>query len=157
MAGGDVQETKFVGTGRVINDRLFDRIAGVAQLFEIDALDHAAVFDVQARNDADFQHQRVRARAAMFIKARPQTACAGIAVVRLKASASSNMSRASANFPSFQRFACALKDCSRRKCTGGRSFFIATSRLSPRPLFSLTKVSRWKCPIAPRSTWLTEI
>ena len=31
MAGGDVQEAKFVGARRVIDDRLLDRIAGIAQ------------------------------------------------------------------------------------------------------------------------------
>ena len=31
MAGGDVEKAKFVGAGRVIDDRLLDRIAGIAQ------------------------------------------------------------------------------------------------------------------------------
>ena len=31
MAGGDVEKAEFVGAGRVIDDRLLDRIAGIAQ------------------------------------------------------------------------------------------------------------------------------
>ena len=56
VAGGDVEEAQLVGAGRVIGDRRFHRIAGVAQIDEIDALDHAAVFHVEAGNDADFEH-----------------------------------------------------------------------------------------------------
>ena len=66
--------------GLVIEDRLLHRIAGIAQAFEIHALDDAAVLHVQAGNDADFQHHnlgsiiRPFAMAAMFIRARPVTA-----------------------------------------------------------------------------------
>ena len=56
VAGGDVEETQLVGAGRVIGNRGFHRIAGVAQIDEIDALDDAAVFHVEAGNDADFEH-----------------------------------------------------------------------------------------------------
>ena len=56
VAGGDVEEGELVGAGRVIGDGRFYRIAGVAQIDEIDALDHAAVFHVEAGNDADFEH-----------------------------------------------------------------------------------------------------
>ena len=35
----------------------FDRITRVAQADEIDALDHATVFDVEARDDSLGQHQ----------------------------------------------------------------------------------------------------
>ena len=53
---GDVEEGELVGAGGVVGDCRFDRIAGVAQIDEIDALDHAAVLDVEAGNDADFKH-----------------------------------------------------------------------------------------------------
>ena len=56
MTGGDVEEAELVGAGRVIGNRRLDRIAGVAQIDEVDALDDAAVLDVQAGNDADFEH-----------------------------------------------------------------------------------------------------
>ena len=56
VAGGDVEEAEFVGAGGVVGDGGFHRIAGVAQIDEIDALDHAAVFDVEAGDDADFEH-----------------------------------------------------------------------------------------------------
>ena len=56
VARGDVEKAQLVGAGRVIGDRRLHRIAGVAQIDEIDALDHAAVFDVEAGNDADFEH-----------------------------------------------------------------------------------------------------
>ena len=56
VARGDVEEAQLVGAGRVIGDGRFDRIAGVAQIDEIDALDDAAVFHVEAGNDADFEH-----------------------------------------------------------------------------------------------------
>ena len=56
VAGCDVEKAKLVGAGRVIGDRRLHRIAGVAQIDEIDALDHAAVFDVEAGNDADLEH-----------------------------------------------------------------------------------------------------
>ena len=56
VAGGDVEEGQLVGARRVIGDRRFDRIAGVAQIDEIDALDDAAVLHVEAGNDADLEH-----------------------------------------------------------------------------------------------------
>ena len=61
MARGDVEEAELVGAGRVIGDGRFHRIAGVAQIDEIDALDHAAVFDVEAGNDADLEHGQAAA------------------------------------------------------------------------------------------------
>ena len=36
---------------------LLDRVAGVAQFEELDALHHAPVLDVQAGDDADLEHQ----------------------------------------------------------------------------------------------------
>ena len=56
MARGDVEEGELVGAGFVIGDRRLDRIAGIAQIDEIDAFDDAAVLDVEARNDAHFEH-----------------------------------------------------------------------------------------------------
>ncbi len=56
MARGDVEEGEFVGAGPVIGDSRRDGIASVAQIDEIDAFDDAAVFDVEAGNDADLEH-----------------------------------------------------------------------------------------------------
>jgi hypothetical protein len=55
--GGDVEEGDLVGALLVIAARDFDRVAGVAQLGEIDALDHAAAGDVQAGDDAFCEHR----------------------------------------------------------------------------------------------------
>ena len=56
VAGGDVEEAQLVGAGRVIGHRALDRIAGVAQVDELHALDDAAVLDVEAGDDADLKH-----------------------------------------------------------------------------------------------------
>ena len=56
MGRRNVQESQFVGAGGVIGDGRLDGIAGVAQIDEVDALDDAAVLDVEAGNDAGFQH-----------------------------------------------------------------------------------------------------
>ena len=56
VAGGDVEKGEFVGAGFVIGDRRFHRIAGVAQIDEVDAFDDPAVFHVEAGNDADLEH-----------------------------------------------------------------------------------------------------
>ena len=57
VARGDVEEAELVGARRVVGARRLDRIAGVAQVDEVDALDDAAVLDVEAGDDADFEHQ----------------------------------------------------------------------------------------------------
>ena len=57
VARGDVEEAELVGARRVIGQRAFDRIAGIAQALEIDALDDAAVLDVEAGDDAGLEHQ----------------------------------------------------------------------------------------------------
>ncbi len=57
VARGDVEEAELVGAGRVIGDRRLDRIAGVAQVDEVDALDDAAVLHVEAGDDADLEHR----------------------------------------------------------------------------------------------------
>ena len=54
VAGGDVEEGEFVRPGRVVDRRLFDRVAGIAQIDEVHAFDHAAVFHVQAGDDVEF-------------------------------------------------------------------------------------------------------
>ena len=56
VAGGDIEETQFVGARLVVGDRAFDGIAGVAQVDEFDAFDDAAVFDVEAGDEAGFEH-----------------------------------------------------------------------------------------------------
>ena len=47
VRGADVEEGDLVGTLAVIGAGLFHRVAGVAQLDEVDALDDAAVLDVR--------------------------------------------------------------------------------------------------------------
>ena len=56
VARRDVEEAQFVGPRLVVGDGALNWIAGVAQVDELDALDDAAVLDVEARNDARFQH-----------------------------------------------------------------------------------------------------
>ena len=51
-AGGDVEKREFVCALIVIACGNFNRVACVAQLNKIDALDHAAVGDVETGNDA---------------------------------------------------------------------------------------------------------
>ena len=48
---GDVEEDELVGALGVVAGRELDRIAGVAQVDEVHALDHAAGVDVEARDD----------------------------------------------------------------------------------------------------------
>ena len=69
VARRDVEEGQLVGAGLVIGDRRCHRIAGIAQIDEIDAFDDAAVFDVEAGNDADFEHVS-RPRIAQYRKCR---------------------------------------------------------------------------------------
>ena len=57
VGGGDVEEAELVGAGGVVGDRRFDGIAGVAQIDEVDALDHPAVLDVEAGDHADLEHR----------------------------------------------------------------------------------------------------
>ena len=57
VARRDVEEGELVGTGGVIGDRRLDRIAGIAQVDEVHALDDPAVLDVEAGNDADLEHR----------------------------------------------------------------------------------------------------
>ena len=56
VARRDVEEAELVGAGGVIGARRLDRVAGVGEVDEADALDDAPVLDVEAGDDADFQH-----------------------------------------------------------------------------------------------------
>ncbi len=56
VAGGDIEKAELVGTGLVIDARLFHRIAGVDQIDELDPLDDPAAVDVETWNDAGFEH-----------------------------------------------------------------------------------------------------
>ena len=53
MRRGNIKEAQLVGTCRIIGLRLFDRIASIAQIDEIDALDHAPIGDIKAWNDTN--------------------------------------------------------------------------------------------------------
>ena len=69
VARGDVEKGEFVGAGLVVGDRRLDRIAGVAQIDELDALDDAAVFHVEAGYDADFEHAQAASAERRSFKA----------------------------------------------------------------------------------------
>ena len=63
VACGDVEEAKLVGAFAVVNAGLLDLIAGVDEIDEVDALDHAAVLHVETGNDADLEgHAGLAAR-----------------------------------------------------------------------------------------------
>ncbi len=53
MGGGNVEKTQLVCARRIIGLRLFDWVAGIPEIDEIDALDHAAIGDIETRDDAD--------------------------------------------------------------------------------------------------------
>ncbi len=59
VARGDVEEAELVRARPVVGDRALDRIARVAQVDEVDALDDAAVLDVEAGDDAGLEGHRV--------------------------------------------------------------------------------------------------
>jgi hypothetical protein len=56
--GGDVEQADLVGALAVVGAGGLDGVAGVAQAGEVDALDDAAVLDVEAGDDAALQHKR---------------------------------------------------------------------------------------------------
>ena len=56
VAGRDIEKAQLVGARGVIGDRALDRIAGVAQIDEMHALDDAAVLHVETGNDAALKH-----------------------------------------------------------------------------------------------------
>ncbi len=53
---GDVEEAELVGPRLVIGGSGLDGVAGIPEIDEVDALDDAALFHVEAGYDADFQH-----------------------------------------------------------------------------------------------------
>ena len=55
---GDVQEHQFVRLLRVVSDGGLHRISGIDQVHKIDALDDAAIGDVQAGDDSFREHRR---------------------------------------------------------------------------------------------------
>ena len=57
MAGADIEKAQLVRACRVISARLLDRVTGIDQIHEIDALDHAAIGHVETGNDADANGQ----------------------------------------------------------------------------------------------------
>ena len=61
--GRDVQDHDLVRALVLVQNGALGRIAGIAQPLEADALDHAAVADVQAGNDARGQHHASSQRA----------------------------------------------------------------------------------------------
>jgi hypothetical protein len=50
--GRNIEEADLVGALLIVCGGLLDRVAGIAQLQEVDALHDAAVFDVETRDDA---------------------------------------------------------------------------------------------------------
>ena len=60
MAGGDVQEGQLVRARGVVDRGLLDRVAGIAQGDEVDALHHPSVLHVQAGNDSQLEHGSVK-------------------------------------------------------------------------------------------------
>ena len=55
MARGNVQEAQLVSARSIVGDRALHRIAGVAQIDEVDSLDDPAVFDVETGDDPRLQ------------------------------------------------------------------------------------------------------
>ncbi len=75
-AGGDVEEGDLVGALLVVAAGDFHRVAGVANVLELDALDHAAVVHVEAGNDAFGQgHGFLRKRLIQAAGFKLQVAC----------------------------------------------------------------------------------
>ena len=56
IRGRDVEKNELIGTLGGVAGRQGHRVAGVAQALEADALDGAAVFDVEAGNEAFGEH-----------------------------------------------------------------------------------------------------
>ena len=67
MRGGNVKEAEFIRAGRVIEPRLLHRVAGILEVNEIDALDHAAIGDVEAGNDAGADGHAAACATAMAV------------------------------------------------------------------------------------------
>ena len=62
VRGGDVEEDDLVGALVLVARGQLDRVAGVADVHELDALDHAALVHVEAGDHALEQHQLRRQR-----------------------------------------------------------------------------------------------
>jgi hypothetical protein len=62
MGRVDVEKAQLIRARRVIGLRLFHRIARIAQVDEVHALDHAAVGDVETGDDAGLEHGAVPSR-----------------------------------------------------------------------------------------------
>ena len=58
VTGGDVEPAQLVGALLGVAQGGFDRLAAVAQVDELDALDDAAARDIKTGDDATAQHQR---------------------------------------------------------------------------------------------------
>jgi hypothetical protein len=58
VAGSDVEEAQFVRTREIVGAGLFDRIARILEVDEVDALDHAAIGDIETGDDADADGHR---------------------------------------------------------------------------------------------------
>ena len=59
VAGRDVEEAQLVGPRRVIGGSRLYGIAGIDQVDEVHTLHHTSILDVEAGNDAHFQHRSV--------------------------------------------------------------------------------------------------
>ncbi len=55
--GGDVQKHKLIGALRVIAFGKLDRITGIPQVNEVDALHYTSAGDIETRNDPFGKHQ----------------------------------------------------------------------------------------------------
>ena len=81
-ARGDVEEDQLVGALGVVGAGQLDRVAGVAQVDEVDALDHAAGVDVEARDHADGDGHGVQPRQRGARRRRPVAAAGSTRQVR---------------------------------------------------------------------------
>ena len=66
--GGDVEEDQLVRLLQIVGDRALDRISGVDEIDEIDALDYAAGGDVEAGNNSFREHVRSLGTGGITIK-----------------------------------------------------------------------------------------
>ena len=58
--GRDIEDHDLIGALRFVEGGAFCRIAGIAQALKLDALDHPAMADIEARNDPPSQVRRAR-------------------------------------------------------------------------------------------------
>ena len=56
VACRDVEKAELVGTGGIIGHGGVDRVARIAQVYEVDAFHDAPVGDIEAGNDAGLEH-----------------------------------------------------------------------------------------------------